>query len=275
MVPDAWDDDWESQADKADEAVTAAAAEEQVKISKAERLAKHAESNKQLWESASVSNCLRRWLFTDQCFRETPEPFHFLAARDNVPLKAEFKPALKVLSRKPAPKVVSRQDPVTGLAQMTIEDEDEEDEDMRKNQPTPEELRLKAQREREEKQRKYEEVRARLFGTTDTGSGNSSPGAVTPPLQIEEGKNTRGKGRGRGGNRQEGRRPDSQSGSRELFDPNYTPKPGSITVQKRGIESTSERSTPRGEEQIIRAPKGPDGSGRGGFGFTNRGGKGD
>ena len=52
MVPDAWDDDWESQADKTEEAVTAAAAEEQVKTSKAERLAKHVESNKQLWESA-------------------------------------------------------------------------------------------------------------------------------------------------------------------------------------------------------------------------------
>jgi hypothetical protein len=50
-VPDAWDDDWDTQADKADEA---AAAEEQVKISKAERLAKHAEINKQIWESAYV-----------------------------------------------------------------------------------------------------------------------------------------------------------------------------------------------------------------------------
>jgi hypothetical protein len=55
-VPDAWDDDWESQADKADDAATAEAAEEQVEISKAERLAKHAESNKQLWESALVTN---------------------------------------------------------------------------------------------------------------------------------------------------------------------------------------------------------------------------
>ena len=52
VVPDAWDDDWESQADKTEEAATAVAAEDQVKISKAERLAKHAESNKQLWESA-------------------------------------------------------------------------------------------------------------------------------------------------------------------------------------------------------------------------------
>ncbi len=54
-VPDAWDDDWESQADNADRAADIAAVEEQVKISKAERLAKHAEANKQIWESAFVS----------------------------------------------------------------------------------------------------------------------------------------------------------------------------------------------------------------------------
>jgi hypothetical protein len=51
-VPDAWDDDWEAQADITDEAASADAAEEQVKISKAERLVKHAELNKQLWQSA-------------------------------------------------------------------------------------------------------------------------------------------------------------------------------------------------------------------------------
>ena len=51
-VPDAWDDDWESQADKADAAAVAAKADEEVKISKAERLAKHAETNRKLWESA-------------------------------------------------------------------------------------------------------------------------------------------------------------------------------------------------------------------------------
>ena len=69
------------------------------------------------------------------------------------------------------------------------------------------------------------------------------------------------------------RRPDSQSGTRELFDPNYTPKPGSVTLQKRGTETSSGHITPRADEQVIRAPKGPDGSGRGGFGFANRGGK--
>ena len=51
-VPDAWDDDWEAQADITDEAASADAAEEQVKISKAERLVKHAELNKQIWQSA-------------------------------------------------------------------------------------------------------------------------------------------------------------------------------------------------------------------------------
>jgi hypothetical protein len=53
-VPDAWDDDWEAQADKVDAAAEEAKAEEQVKVSKAERLAKHAETNKRIWESAYV-----------------------------------------------------------------------------------------------------------------------------------------------------------------------------------------------------------------------------
>lgn len=53
-IPDAWDDDWESQADKADAEVENANGEEQVKVSKAERLAKHAETNKKIWESAYV-----------------------------------------------------------------------------------------------------------------------------------------------------------------------------------------------------------------------------
>jgi len=52
VVPDAWDDDWESQADKVDPEVEKAKTQEQVKISKAERLARHAETNKKLWESA-------------------------------------------------------------------------------------------------------------------------------------------------------------------------------------------------------------------------------
>lgn len=51
-VPDAWDDDWEAQADSIDTPTETAKAEERVKLSKAERLAKHAELNKKIWESA-------------------------------------------------------------------------------------------------------------------------------------------------------------------------------------------------------------------------------
>ncbi|KIN01868.1 hypothetical protein OIDMADRAFT_53383 [Oidiodendron maius Zn] len=185
-IPDAWDDDWEAQADKTDAAAEPAKAEKEVKISKAERLAQHAETNKKIWESA-----------------EAPETFHFLAARDNVPFKQEFKPAMKVLSRKP---VVQKIDPATGLAKLALDDgEDEGDEERKINQPTPEELRLKAQREREEKQRRYDEARARILGTP---SGRSTPGSITPP--TEEGKESRGKGRGRKVDRQDIRRPDNQ-----------------------------------------------------------------
>lgn len=198
--------------------------------------------------------------------REEPETFHFLAAHDNVPLKSEFKPQLKVLSRKPAAKVVQRVDPVTGLAKMTLEDEDDEEE-QKKDQPSPEELRLRAQREREEKQKKYDEARARILGTA---SGSSTPGTVTPP--AEDGRTNRSKGRGRGNGRPENRRPESQSGTKELFDPDYSPKPG-VTIQKRNGGARSGQSTPKTEDHVIRAPKGPDGSGRGGFGFANRGGK--
>jgi hypothetical protein len=169
-----------------------------------------------------------------------------------------------VLSRKP---VVEKVDPVTGLAKMTMDDEDDEDE-RKKNKPTPEQLRLEAQRQRDEKQRRYEEARARIMGSN---SGSSTPGTVTPPTAQEDGKGNRGKGRGRD-NRSENRRADTQSGPKELFDPNYTPKP--ISIQKRnGDAPRSGTSTPRNEEQVIREPKRPDGTGRGGFGFANRGGK--
>lgn len=50
-VPDAWDDDWEAQADKLEEEKEP---EPPVPMTKAERLAKHAEANKKIWESASV-----------------------------------------------------------------------------------------------------------------------------------------------------------------------------------------------------------------------------
>ena len=56
-IPSAWDDDWETQADSpSQEAEQSAKPKPQVILSKAERLAKHAESNQKLWESAYAAH---------------------------------------------------------------------------------------------------------------------------------------------------------------------------------------------------------------------------
>ncbi|KAL0938880.1 uncharacterized protein CTRU02_205489 [Colletotrichum truncatum] len=273
-APDAWDDDWESQADKLD-AQAQVLPESQTPLSKAERLARHAESNRKLWEQA-----------------DSPAPLSFLDSQPAVPLATGFKPQVKVLSRKPAPQMIARRDPVTGLSQLSLADDDDADNaSEKKPQLTPEEIRAKQQRELEEKQRRYEEARAKIFGESNPSSGASTPGTVTPPRGsgIEGGRGSqRGRGRGRGGghrgnsSRQEdSRRPGSRSDAgrsesgRELYDPNYSSRGGAF-LQKRGSDSghQSGRSTPRDDDQprqAIRAPRGPDGSGRGGFGFASRG----
>jgi hypothetical protein len=51
-VPDAWEDDWESQADKEEGGVDISTPSEVVKVTRAERLAQHAETNKKIWDSA-------------------------------------------------------------------------------------------------------------------------------------------------------------------------------------------------------------------------------
>ncbi|KAI1294546.1 hypothetical protein F5Y03DRAFT_313913 [Xylaria venustula] len=281
-IPDAWDDDdWEVKADRAATAPEPEPEpESQTPTTRAERLAQHAESNRKLWQSAETP----------------PEPFHFLAARSEPPLTSEFKPAVKVLSRKPAPKMITRRDPLTGaLSRLKVEDEDS-DSETTKVQLSPEEIRAKQQREREEKQRRYEEVRAKIFGTTpaasssgygsNTSSGTSTPGNATPPRSSADGRGTRGRGRGRGGGGNSGahrhndsrgdsssnQRPGSQSGSngRELFDPNYSPKPSLQLERRGGGTPVSSRPTLREEDQVIRSPRGPDGNSRG---FARRGAK--
>ncbi|KAK3393626.1 hypothetical protein B0H63DRAFT_21992 [Podospora didyma] len=245
-IPDAWDDDdWEAQADRIAKEPEPEPEAPQVPVTRAERLAKHAEDQRKLWESAEAPS----------------EEVNFLPPSNNIPLATAFKPALKLLSRKPAP-----------------QGDDDEEDDNKKDQPTPEEVRLRQQREREEKQRRYNEARARIFEDSNLSSGQSSPGNVTPPQSSEGRQSYRGRGRGRGGrgahnndNRQDNqsrRLPaNQQPGSRELFDPSYSPRAG-FNVQRRGGDGSS--STPREEDQIIRTPRGPDGGA--GFGFSRRGG---
>ncbi|KAI9171381.1 hypothetical protein HJFPF1_00863 [Paramyrothecium foliicola] len=270
-VPDAWEDDWEAQIDRA------AGQEEpqpppQAPVSKAERLAQHVEANRKLWQSA-----------------ETPQTFHYLEANSNVPLATNFKPQVKVLSRKP---MVAKRDPTTGMSQLTLDGDDGEDEAKKEVQLTPEEIRAKQKRDREEKQRRYDEARAKIFGDSAPSSGASSPGTVTPPRS--EGRHTpQGRGRGRGagaaggvggGHRNsdarpfDSRRAPTQFGpGRELYDPNYASKP-EPPLQRRGGDGDSHSRSPapvesQAQQQAIRAPRGPDGSGRGGFGFAQRAGK--
>ncbi|KKK25095.1 hypothetical protein ARAM_004565 [Aspergillus rambellii] len=173
MDGDAWEDDWESQADKLTAEPTPPLPEKKVssKVTKAQRRAQQAEFNRQLWAEA-----------------ESPQTFHFLETHSSVPLKQEFKPTVTLLSRNP--QTAARQSSsrgvgaaAAGLGRLDLgaNDDDDSDEDKRA-EPTPEERHAIALRNLEEKQRKYEEARERLFGTPSAPtSGASSPRSATPP----------------------------------------------------------------------------------------------
>ncbi|KAK4178660.1 hypothetical protein QBC36DRAFT_308992 [Triangularia setosa] len=278
QLPDAWDDDWEAQADRLAKAEPTGPEPPQAPLSKAERRAKHLEEQRRLWESA-----------------EAPEETPFLPIANTVPLATPFKAPMKLLSRRPTPQKTIVRDPVTGLEQLTIQDDDDEDQDTStQKQETPEERKERQRRELEEKQRRYQEARAKIFGDSNPSSGQSTPGTVTPPHANEgrgghRGRGGRGRGNGRGGRdynnnnlnngrnnsnrqppqpQQQQQNTEPSSSSRELFDSEYSSKPN-----RRGASQVPSRShTPlREEDQITRQPRGPDGSGRGGFGFAKRG----
>ncbi|RWQ94501.1 hypothetical protein C8Q69DRAFT_499259 [Paecilomyces variotii] len=273
-IPDAWEDDFERQVDTS--ATENPSAEKKVssKVSKAQRRAQHAEFNRQLWAEAPNRNS------------ESSQSFHFLEARTStVPLKQDFKPTVTLLSRKP--QIASRQSSsvdsaAAGISRLGLNgegDDDSDDESKKAPTMTPEERQAKALRDREEKQRRYEEVRERLFGSPSaTTSGASSPGSTTPPRQHHSGEG-RGKGKGRGGGSHSREKRDTSSASgrsRQLYDPGYTAKPNSTYLQKRDRQQSAERydnEQQQSPQQPTRAPRGPDGSGRGGFGFSNRGAK--
>ncbi|KAJ5380222.1 uncharacterized protein N7496_002650 [Penicillium cataractarum] len=270
-VPDAWDVDWESQADKlADQPTPPAEKKVSSKVTKAQRRAQQAEFNRQLWAEA-----------------ESPQTFHYVEARSEVPLKQDFKPTVTLLSRRP--QIASRQSSssggidgaTAGIGQLGLDDEGDSDEDSSKpHQPTFEERQAIALKNREERQRKYEEARERLFGSPSaTTSGNSSPGSTTPPRQNQPGEG-RGKGKGRGGQRDYREKRDSSTASnksrQQLYDPASPNRSNGSTLQRRdrpqGDRSDTEKQN--APQQPSRTPRGPDGSGRGGFGFANRGARG-
>ncbi|RDA91740.1 hypothetical protein CP533_4754 [Ophiocordyceps camponoti-saundersi (nom. inval.)] len=281
-VPDAWDDDWETQADGAaareDAPMPAQEHQQQQPLTKAERLMQHAEANRKLWKSA-----------------DEPQAFHYLEASNNVPLTSAFKPQVKVLSRKPT----VAKDPVVGLARLSSSaaDDDEDDDDKKDAPLNPEQIRAKQKRDREEKQRRYDEARAKIFGDSAPSSRGSSPVTVTPPRSADGRHHQQhshhnhhfagqGRSRGRGGGQRanadarqqpqpqppEMRRQNSQA--RELYDPNCSSKSDAAQPRK-GPDGDISKGPPPRDELLhpIRMPRGPDSSGRGGFGFARRGSK--
>ena len=221
-----------------------------------------------------LNRCNRQWLTSNA--RDVPEerPL-WLDARNEVPQNSDFKPTVKLLSRKPPPKIASSSDPSTEIASMSLADEEDSEEEERKKAAQDfAERQARAQREREEKQRKYQEVRDRLFGSSTPSNEDTQSRASST-----NGRNSsRGKGRGRG--HREGRSASSgdqsparpQSQRKELYDPGYSVKPNSVYIQKRDTKGSPGPAN-TADEQPVRAPRGPDGSGRGGRGFGPRGNK--
>jgi hypothetical protein len=279
-VPDAWDDEWSTTADvnlhphiiranltQSQKPSTSADPDTPKKISskvtKAQKRAEQAEFNRQLWAEAEGPK----------------ETNYFLESRNVVPLRSEFKPPTVLLSRK-GPVIQSRKPPIESLDNLDLNkkvESSEDEEDVKQREREMEERKEKAKKEREEKQRKYDERRQELFGANSNvngkpnQSGNSSPQSLTPPGSRSSTPNRgRGRGRGRSGNvGAQQSRPQRQQP--ELYEPGYAPKPDSVFLQRR----ENMAATPRLEDiqQPIRTPKGPDGTGRGGFGFSSRGGK--
>lgn len=184
-----------------------------------------------------------------------------------MPLKQDFKPQVTLLSRKPP--TIAKKDAADGVGQLSLEDdEDSEEESRRKQAADFEERQRKAKLEREEKQRRYAEARERIMG-----SSNASPASASRDSSHNREYNRRQ----RGNNKANGTRrsqPDSPAersptrqlspaGENQLFDPEDM---GKRLMPKREMSDIAR------EDQPVRQPRGPDHSGRGGFGFSNRGG---
>ncbi|KAK4901983.1 hypothetical protein LTR27_000883 [Elasticomyces elasticus] len=235
-VPDAWDDDWVNTANKPPAEEPAVP----VKLTKSQKRAQHQELQKQLWDSA-----------------ENPTRMHWLETQGIVPLKQEFRPQVKLLSRKPQP--VAAKTGVNGLADLSIDDgEDSEEEARKKQEAAMEERTRQAKIDREEKQKKYDEARARIMGSSGpgspmAGSRESSQGrdARKPRAKTASNRNSQPASAAHSPTR---------NGNTGLFDPEdmgrripkpSTPNPDAPTRQP--------RAPPVGHDS------------RGGFGFAGRG----
>lgn len=178
---------------------------------------------------------------------------------------------MKVLSRKPTKPTTLENSTQSLSLNPDEEDIDSEEEERRERERTLKQKQEQAAIERAEKQRRYAEVRERL------GIGSTGPVSNTPSGRDSPTKRQGGRVRGRGGAKvpTSGRAsqqtssteqsPAPPSGQRQLFDPSDSVSPRTGGYRRPEMAERELLSKP------TREPKGPDGSGRGGFGFAARG----
>lgn len=247
-VPDAWDDDWVNAADAA-AATPIPESQQPAKLSKGEKKRIHAEQQRQLWDTA-----------------ENPGRNLWLEAQGVVPLKQEFKQPPTLLSRKPP--TIAKKNVVEGVGSLNLEDEDSEEEARKKREADFEERQRKAKLEREEKQKRYAEARERIMGSSNPSTAPAS----------RESSHSRDNRRTRGNKTNDNKR--SQAGSPADNSPARQQQPGSEKQlfdpddMGRRMLRRGPNSSPQGPQdaQPVRQPRGPEQSGRGGFGFVTRGG---
>lgn len=179
---------------------------------------------------------------------------------------------MKLLARKPAPP----RDPAANLAGLSLKDEEEDEEAaVRRHQVEAEARMREGQRLLGEKQRAYEEARRRIFGEEKEDEGRQAGRGSG----RGRGRGARGRGRGRGndarGSDTSRSATSSRSGTpsgatREQHRPTSSPKP-SLLQKQDGTQGRRGPARDDGQAPAIREPRGPDGSGRGGFGFARRG----
>lgn len=208
---------------------------------------------------------------------------------------------MKLLSRRPTP----ARDPTTNMAGLSLnDDKEDEQEAIRRHQIEAEARMREGKRQLEEKQKAYEEARRRIFGEDKEDEGRQGQGQGRG-ANRGRGNRGNGRGRGRGGNRRgDGRdsdtsrsatssrsatpsgatrdqhRPNPSSKSatpsgatRDQHRPTSSPKPPSILQKQEGAPGQLPGAKSDNGQAAIREPRGPDGSGRGGFGFSRRGAK--
>lgn len=181
---------------------------------------------------------------------------------------------MKVLSRKPGPSIAKRAT-ADGVANASLhDDEDSEEESKRKRESEFEERQRRAKLEREEKVRKYAEARERIMGASGPGSPKSKPESRDSSQGRGDGRRPRGRGASSLNGQptsagQSPARPMPSTSNGLVFDPEDMTR----RLPRKDVTASPDSVVQPKDGEPLRQPRGPENSGRGGFGFPGRGGR--